>query len=297
VYVALASPVFVFAPLALLLLAARPRGLRHWLWLAVALVLASLWSRLMTGPSSGFAAAVAVMSGGLFVALALWSPGRPAGRAVVAATVAFILALAGSSALGQPWPAVEADFAETVGRSFERQAAAFAGSGFSPELVQQLRALGDSSATIAHYLASVIVLQAIAGLVIAWRWHERVASSPLLPPTERFREYRFSDHAVWLLILGLALVLGRAQAKVAGLELFRWGANLLAVVAVLYLARGLAVYASAASRTARHVTFILVIVAIVLWPIAGSGLALLGLADSWIDFRRRLGGAATGGVR
>ncbi len=292
----LASPVFVFAPLALLLLAAGPRGLRHWLWLGVALILASLWSLSMAGPSSGFAAAVAVVSGGLFVALALWSAGRPAGRAVVAASVAFLLALAGSTLLGQPWPVVEAEFAATVSRSFERQAAAFAAGGFSPELVQQLRALGDSSATIAHYLAAVIVLQAIGGLVIAWRWHERVASSPLPPAAERFREYRFSDHAAWVLILGLALVLGRAQAEVAGLALFRWGANLLAVVGVLYLARGLAVYASAASRTARHVTFILVVVAILLWPIAGSGLALLGLADSWIDFRRRLGGAATGGV-
>ena len=292
-----ASPVFVFAPLALLLVAARPRGLRHWLWLGVSLALASLWSLSMVGPSAGFAAAVAALAGGLIVALAVWKPGRPAGRAVLAAAAGFVLALAGSTLLGQPWPAVEAEFAETVGRSFERQAAAFAARGFSPELVQQLRALGDSSATIAHYLAAVIALQAIGGLALAWRWHERVASRPLPPLAARFRDFRFSDHAVWLLILGMALVLGRAQGSIAGLELHRWGANLLAVVVVLYVARGLAVYVAAASRTPRRVTFILAIVAIVVWPIAGSGLALLGIADSWIDFRRRLGGAATGGVR
>lgn len=292
-----ASPVFVFTPLALLLLAARPRGVRHWLWLGVSLVLAVLWSLSMAGPSAGFAAAVAVLAGGLYVALAVWNPGHPGGRAMLAAAAGFLLALVGSTLLGQPWPAVEAEFAETVGRSFEQQAAAFAARGFSPELVQQLRALGDSSATIAHYLAGVIALQTIGGLALAWRWHERVASRPLLPLAARFREFRFSDHAVWLLILGLALVLGRAQAGVAGLELHRWGANLLAVVVVLYLARGLAVYVAAASRTPRHVTFILAIVAIVVWPIAGSGLALLGIADSWIDFRRRLGGASTGGVR
>ena len=68
----------------------------------------------MAGPSAGFAAAVAVLSGGLYVALAEWKPGSPAGRAVLAASAAFLLALLGSTLLGQPWPAVEAEFARTV---------------------------------------------------------------------------------------------------------------------------------------------------------------------------------------
>ena len=37
-----------------------------------------------------------------------------------------------------------------------------------------------------------------------------------------------------------------------------------------------------------HVSVILALVALFFWPVAATGLMLLGLADSWIDFRRRL---------
>jgi hypothetical protein len=41
---------------------------------------------------------------------------------------------------------------------------------------------------------------------------------------------------------------------------------------------------------------VLTLVALFLSPFAVSGLALLGLADSWLDFRRRAAPPPTGGV-
>jgi hypothetical protein len=90
-------------------------------------------------------------------------------------------------------------------------------------------------------------------------------------------------------VAGVAVVLlAPPRIGLLGTPLRVWAANLALVVAACYLLRGFAVYRSVATRTARAVNAVLVLIALVFWPIASTGLMLLGLADSWIDFRRRL---------
>jgi hypothetical protein len=60
-------------------------------------------------------------------------------------------------------------------------------------------------------------------------------------------------------------------------------------MAACYALRGLAVYRSAAVRVPHGVNVVLALVSALFLPIASTGLALLGLSDSWIDFRRRFG--------
>jgi hypothetical protein len=74
-----------------------------------------------------------------------------------------------------------------------------------------------------------------------------------------------------------------------GTSVRNWAANLAVVMAACYALRGLAVYRSAAVRVPRGVNVALAVVSAFFLPIASTGLALLGLSDSWIDFRRRLG--------
>jgi hypothetical protein len=68
-----------------------------------------------------------------------------------------------------------------------------------------------------------------------------------------------------------------------------WAANLAVLMVACYVLRGLAVYRSAAVRVPRRVNVVLALVSVLFWPVASTGLALLGLSDSWIDFRRRFG--------
>ena len=63
----------------------------------------------------------------------------------------------------------------------------------------------------------------------------------------------------------------------------------------LYAARGLAVVGAGAGRLPRVTTAFVTVVALFLLPFVLGGLTLLGLADTWLDFRRRPASPATGG--
>jgi uncharacterized protein YybS (DUF2232 family) len=65
------------------------------------------------------------------------------------------------------------------------------------------------------------------------------------------------------------------------------------VWSVLYAARGLAVFSAGSKRVPRAVIAILGVVAMFLLPFVVGGLTLLGLADTWLDFRRRLATSTT----
>jgi uncharacterized protein YybS (DUF2232 family) len=73
------------------------------------------------------------------------------------------------------------------------------------------------------------------------------------------------------------------------------GANLLLVLGVLYAARGLAVVAAQSRGVSAPVRAILTLISLFLLPFVVGGLTLLGLADTWLDFRRRLTTPTTGG--
>ena len=66
------------------------------------------------------------------------------------------------------------------------------------------------------------------------------------------------------------------------------GDNLVLVWAALYAVRGMAVFAAIAGRVPAPVLAALAAVTLLLLPFVLGGLTLLGLADTWLDFRRRL---------
>jgi hypothetical protein len=142
--------------------------------------------------------------------------------------------------------------------------------------------------TIASFYPALLILGTLAGLSLAWVWHRRIAQRPLGPPPAGFSAFEFSDQLVWGWVVGLALCL----LPLPGL----WrlvGANLLMVWAVLYALRGLAVFSVGSRRVPGPVIATLTIIAMFLLPFVVGGLTLLGLADTWLDFRRRLAASAT----
>jgi hypothetical protein len=142
--------------------------------------------------------------------------------------------------------------------------------------------MGESTAQLAPYFAAFLLLAALAGLTLAAGWHQRLSGGTLGRLPAPFRSFRFSDQAIWLLVLGLALwLVPMDSGYLLGMSLRTWAANLAVVMVACYVLRGLAVYRSAA--------VVLALVSALFWPVASTGLALLGLSDSWIDFRRRFG--------
>ena len=133
-------------------------------------------------------------------------------------------------------------------------------------------------------------LQAFAGLSLAWAWYHRVAATPLPPPTRPFRDFRFNDHLVWGAIVMLALAVIPVGATFS-----RAAQNGLVVWAGLYAARGLAIGATIAAPWPLAGKLLLVAFAALTFPVAIITLITVGVADTWLDFRRRIRTVDSGG--
>jgi len=134
---------------------------------------------------------------------------------------------------------------------------------------------------MASVYPGVAVLGAIAGgaLASALAWYITDGRSGQEP--RPFREFRFNDHLIWGAIVTLALVLLPLPAPVSDFV-----ANAMVVWIGLYVARGAAVVGHMSGRWLLPLRISLAIAALLLLPYALGGLLLLGLADTWLDFRR-----------
>jgi predicted membrane protein DUF2232 len=288
-FLLLAPPVFVFGPLAGLLLVSRPGTVREWLWLLAGGAWSALWLQQIGGVGAQVTRAAAVLICGTFLALTLWQPSNAVGRAVAATAAAGVALGLWMWRLGIGWSRLlegvnqELSQYETVVRDQWRTA------GAPQELIDQAGAMVHSASQL---YPGLLALAGIAGLRLAWSWYHRLSAHPLGAPPAPFRTFGFSDQLVWGWVLALALTLVPVP------EPWRLaGANLLLVLVVLYAVRGLAVVLTQAGGVAGPVGAVLGFIAVFLLPFVVGGLTLLGLADTWLDFRRRLSTPSTGGFK
>jgi len=266
-------------PLALLLVGARPTDHRLRTWAGVALVTTVGWM-VYTGaadPVSILTHLSAVLGGALFVLLMRSAP-RPALESALLSTgAALAVGLAGASALELDLASTRLDLVYEAMPKDAESLSAFAGSGL------------PQSALLAIFDATFI-LALIAGQFVAWRWYQLLAAPAGSPAPAPFKAFRFSDHLIWLFMVGMigvtAQMMGFVPAQVS------WPATILAVSGVLYAIRGLAVIWP--TTTPLPVPLLLLAVAAILFLLkfAFPGLLGLGVADTWLDFRRRAAAAA-----
>jgi hypothetical protein len=278
--------VFLFGPLAALLIVSRPATVREWAWLLGALLWSALWLQQAGGLGAQFARAAAVLVSGSFLALTLWRPSNRVSQALAATAGAGVGLAVWMYGLGLKWSelrgAVEAEL-ETFQRGMR---GAWIGLGSSSEMSAQMSAMADTVSTL---YPALLALAAIAGLRLAWAWYHRIADRPVGAPPPPFSAFGFSDQLIWGWVIGLALALVPEPAWVRVV-----GANVLLVWSALYATRGMAVFVAGARRTPASVLIALALVTLVLLPFVLFGLTLVGLTDTWLDFRRRLT-PATGG--
>ena len=134
---------------------------------------------------------------------------------------------------------------------------------------------------------SLLVLESLAALALAWSLWHRLVRVRLGPPLATLSAFRFNDQFVWGLVAGATLVL------LPSLSAWRtFGMNLLVVFGALYALRGIAVLLWWLPDRFAIVPLLLLLVCI---PLLGPVLVLatvavlalgLGLGDTWRDFRR-----------
>ena len=285
-FLLLAPPMFLFGPLAALLLVSRPATLREWAWLVGAVAWSALWLQQAGGLGAQFARSAAVLVSGSFLALTLWRPSNQVSRAL-AATAGGALALAAwMYGLGLRWSAVRAAVEEELVTFQSALRTSWRGREGWSEMSAQMSEMAD---TVSMLYPGLLALAAIAGLRLAWAWYHRIADHPVGAPPAPFPAFAFSDQLIWGWVIGLALALVPEPewARVTG-------ANLLLIWGALYATRGLAVVVTVATRTPGAVLAVIALVTLILMPFVLGGLTIVGFADTWLDFRRRVA-PATGG--
>jgi hypothetical protein len=286
-YLLFAPPVFVFGPLAGLLLLSRPGTVREWIWLLAAAAWSLLWLQEVGGLGAQVIRAGAVLLCGTFLALTLWRPSNAVGRALAATASAGAALVLWMRGLGIGWPQLVNGVDRDLAAYQTALSDQWRDAGAPQELIDRASAVMHS---VSQLYPAMLAIAAIAGLRLAWAWYHRLAVRPLGTPPAPFRSFGFNDQLVWGWVAAMALALLPAPEPWRLL-----GANLLLVLGALYAARGLAVVATQSRGVAGPVAAVLVLISLFLLPFVVGGLTLLGLADTWLDFRRRLTTPATGG--
>lgn len=280
---------FVLGPLALLLFLSRPRSLREWMWILISVVLAVALLRLPASLSDRTIRAAAAFFTGAFVMTSLAGVRSLFNRALASVTFTTSAVAGWFATMGLGWSdlresivstqwalyrALFADLPSTMPTRGELDSGALAG---------RVADITRGILTTVDYWPAIHALFAMAGGWLAWMWYHRIASEPIGLAPKRFREFSFSDHLVWLVILSGAALLagvGGTGRLVAG--------NLLMFLLALYAGRGLAVIRTALLPAPRALAVLLSITSIVLLPLAMVTATLIGLADTWLDIRRRM---------
>jgi hypothetical protein len=229
-------------------------------------------------------------------------------RALVALTIALLLALV-MCALG---PVTAADVHTAVGAELAQRNRdtmtllnSFIGQHADQwnQLVAKLPQLGTLPAETEKQLGvlagagrtlypSLLALESLVALAIAWATYHRLGRARLGPPLAPLRDFRFNDQLVWGLIAGLTIVFLPTLSGFLPV-----GRNLLVFFGALYAIRGLGVLsfflAPGALAIAATVGFVMLwapvlnavaVLAFMLLALAAFG---LGLGDTWADWRNR----------
>jgi len=291
-YLLLAAPLFVLAPFVLLTLLSRPRTGRELFWLVAAGVGLGLT---FSGPrplgvellwASGLVLAA------VFTFLSFRSSAPAFGRALLAVVITAVAIFLWEWSRGVSWPELQQSFTTMLREAYQAMSGA-GGSGPAPkpEVQKLLQSFIDAAPDLARVLPGVLALEGLAGVLLAWDWHHRIAARPLGLRPGRFREFRFNDHLVWGAIFTLALLIAPVPDAIAvGAE------NLLILWVGLYAMRGLAVAATLFGPAPAPLRVLTAAVGILLFPLTLGVCLALGLADTWLDIRARVAPRAPGGI-
>jgi hypothetical protein len=290
-YLLLFPPLLVLGPLAGLLAASRPTTLREWAWVSAA----GLWLSMSLLSPGGLATQIlsawALFLTGAFVVLML---GRSRGL-VSGALLAALGSLGATTAwvwgLGTRWQEIQLAVAHM---GWEARRELLAQVQLDPARLASARimldALAEGVGLMAHLFPGLLILMSLPGLALAWAWYHRLAVRPVGPTPEPFAEFRFNDQLIWLVVVSLAVVVLPVPGPIRELM-----GNIGAVIGGLYAARGAAIVWGSIESFPLLILAVIGVGVLLILPVALGGAFAIGLADTWVDFRRRFRPADTEG--
>ncbi len=294
-YLLVAPGILLLGPLAGLLLVARPVSRQGWAVIFLALLWCGLWMLQVGDLAEQALRSYSVMLIGPGIALMRERPDGRLGTAALAIGFAAALTFTWMVLLGITWGDIEASAARLLSRQFLAQARTVEAMGgeAARAVSQAMYDAAGQARQVAGILPGAVFLASLAGLALAWRGHHGLAVKPLGRAPSPFSAFTFSDQAVWLVVGALVVLL--LPAGVGGDRLDAAAMNLLLVMLCLYAVRGAAIFRASTGRPSAVGVALYSVLTILMFAFVATGLMLLGLADTWLDFRRRLAAPTTGG--
>lgn len=242
---------------------------------------------------------------GAFGLVCLFGPKRPFfPRALTALCLALgivlLMGVRGPLTVGRANTAVQVEFAR---RNVDAMATFRTFVAQHPEVTQKMPEtssmlnefegrLKATSKAGAQLFPSLLLLESLIALALAWATYHRISRTRLGAPLGPLKDFRFNDQLVWGLIAGLAIVFIPALDFIDGT-----GRNLLVFFGALYAIRGFGVLSWFLAPGALAGTLMVGFV-MLWWPVLNAVAVLgfmllalaafgLGLGDTWADWRRR----------
>jgi len=269
----------ILIPFAALALTGVRSGTRGWLFGGLALLVALLGPEAsgMWNLERGWAI---LLAGGLAAAQQRW-PDQPffprAGAALVFALIVSGGWLWVTHGWGQADAIVEARIRSGAGAVLD-----WVGTLAEAEGGALREAVERTTAFQVWVFPALLGLASLSGMAVA-SWFQGQLSRGAYPGIGSFRGFRFPDALVWMLILGMGLGVLYEWSSGWG----RLGANLSVFMVALYVFRGVAVLNFLTGGFGILGAALLVLGFVLAAPLLLAGAALVGIGDSWLDFRAR----------
>jgi predicted membrane protein DUF2232 len=188
-----------------------------------------------------------------------------------------ITAVAIGAGDGASWIELEKNVLESQ-QTLQQMAAEGAAGDVEQEIAWQ-----EMNRLVVRLIPGQFALMMVAGFFLAVVLFRRFFSTEfhLSPVTNAFTQYRFEDNWVWVVVAGMA-----GSVLASGNEtITRLAFNLLFVMGVLYVIRGLSVMSHFLQQRKGGLLLRVLVIMLCFTPLVMVHLAL-GLLDTWLDFRR-----------
>jgi hypothetical protein len=129
-------------------------------------------------------------------------------------------------------------------------------------------------------MPALLALESLAALALGWAFYHRMSDVAIGPMLGKLQDFRFNDQLVWGVAVGASVYLLKAfeEGKTAGLNVFVF-------FGLLYALRGLGILLWMSRGRAMKVMVVLVSI-VALYFMAPLAF-LIGLGDTWLDWRSR----------
>jgi len=221
----------------------------------------------------------ALLLGGCFVGLSIARPKmKISDRALEAVFGALVLAAILMTLMSGAWNIVDWVISDRV-RATVAQVIALGGSeGLAPALITALYQTAEAQILI---FPALTALASMSALLLSW-WLFIFFSGRSKGALGSVKNFRFNDHLIWMLVVGLFLLFTRWNEP-----LQRLGSNAVVFIGALCAVRGAAVIVFITGGFSVLGYAMTLLGLVIVPPIVLGGAVLIGIADIYLDFRKR----------